>query len=314
MNNLLTLPSLGALSACHLCARRCGANRLAGQTGFCRADALPRVALVSLHHWEEPCISGSHGSGTVFFSRCNLSCCYCQNHDISQTDRGKNITVDRLAEIFLEQQQRGAHNLNLVTPTPYVPQIIVALAQARSAGFNLPVVYNTSAYETVETVELLRDWVDVYLPDIKYHSDELAVHLSNAPGYFFHAMAAIRSMLDQVGAASFDSEGLIRRGVIVRHLALPGYTEDSRQVLAALRKHFGPDIWFSLMGQYTPPAGIAMDPKLQRQLASEEYDELIDFALSLGMENGFIQEEGCASGQFTPQFNLDGVTAEGGRT
>ena len=302
------------LTSCRLCARRCGINRLAGETGFCRAGALPRLALASLHYWEEPCISGSRGSGTVFFSRCNLACVYCQNHDISQDDQGSDVSVERLAEIFLEQQQQGAHNLNLVTPTPYVPQIIAALTSARSSGFQLPVVYNTSSYETVETVELLRGWIDVYLPDLKYYNDAAAIRLSKAPGYFRQALQTIQAMADQVGHCCFDSDGMISRGVLIRHLALPGLGRDSRQILQALQEHFGTGIWFSLMNQYTPQPGAEAFPELHRRLTPDEYDGLIDYALSLGLENGFIQEDGAASGQFIPQFNLEGVTKKGGRT
>ena len=299
------------LRSCRLCPRQCGADRTQGEPGFCRAGALPRVALASLHHWEEPCISGTQGSGTVFFSCCNLACVFCQNHDISQSSKGIDVTVARLAEIFLEQQERGAHNLNLVTPTPYVPQIIEALAIARRSGFSLTVVYNTSAYETVETIEALRGWVDVYLPDLKYHSDGLASRLSHAPDYFPHATEAIQAMINQTGPCVFDTDGLLRSGVLIRHLALPGQGADSRKVLAAMRERFGPDLWFSLMNQYTPQPRMEAFPELQRRLTDEEYDDLIDYALSLGLENGFIQETGAASEQFIPAFDLTGVSIKG---
>ena len=299
------------LQACHLCPRHCGVNRLAGETGFCRAGTLPRVALASLHHWEEPCISGTRGSGTVFFSHCNLACVFCQNHDISQGNQGTDISIDRLAAIFLEQQERGAHNLNLVTPTPYVPQIIEALSIARRSGFALPVVYNTSAYETVETIEALKGWADVYLPDLKYCNDGLATHFSNAPYYFKHATQAIQAMIDQTGPCVFDDDGLLRRGVLIRHLALPGQAADSKQILFAMRQRFGLDVWFSLMNQYTPQPGVKDFPELQRQLTDAEYEDLIEYALDLGLENGFIQEPGAASEQFIPAFNLAGVLTQG---
>lgn len=298
------------LANCRLCVRACGVNRLAGQRGFCRAGMLPRLALANLHRWEEPCISGNRGSGTVFFSGCNLACVYCQNQAISQSDQGTDVSVERLAEIFWEQQQRGAHNLNLVTPTPFVPQILTALGIARSRGFTLPVVYNTSSYETLDTIALLDGWVDVYLPDLKYYSDELACQLSKAPGYFRQALAVIRAMADQVGPCRLDAGGLIRRGLIVRHLALPGHTEDAKNVLAALRELLGKEVWFSLMNQYTPQPSIA-SPELRRPLSAEEYEGLIDYALSLGLENGFIQEGGTATESFIPEFNLDGVTRKG---
>ncbi len=299
------------LSACMLCPHQCGVNRLTGETGRCRAGRLTRVALASLHHWEEPCISGERGSGTVFFAGCNLTCCYCQNQRISQQDFGACVSIERLAEIFLTQQTQGAHNLNLVTPTPYVPQIIAALELARKTGLTLPVVYNSSAYESPATIQALRGWVDIYLPDYKYFSDALAISLSGAAGYFAHATAAIREMLDQVGECEFWPDGLLKRGVLIRHLALPGQAEDSRRILAAIRDIFGKDSWFSLMNQYTPPVNAAMPLELERRLTEEEYEKLIDFALSLGMENGFIQEAGTASEKFIPDFNLDGITHRG---
>lgn len=299
------------LRSCRLCPRLCGADRSQGEIGFCRAGALPRIALVSLHHWEEPCISGTRGSGTVFFSRCNLACVFCQNYDISHADKGIDVSIHRLAEIFLEQQERGAHNLNLVTPTPYVPQIVAALADARRKGFSLPVIYNTSAYETAETIETLRGWVDIFLPDLKYHDDELSKSFSKAPAYFSHAMEAIQAMIKQVGPCRFDSDGLLRSGVLIRHLALPGQNCDSRSILAALANRFGPDTWFSLMNQFTPQPNTDAYPALQRRLTEEEYDELIDYALSLGLENGFIQESGAASDQFIPSFDLSGVSSNG---
>ena len=311
MNTMQKEDFLSPLHSCRLCPRSCGVDRTAGQTGFCRAGALPRVALASLHQWEEPCLSGTRGSGAIFFSRCNLACVFCQNHPISQQDRGADISIDRLAAIFLEQQQRGAHNLNLVTPTPYVPQIIAALSLARESGFTLPVVYNTSAYDNPETIEMLRGWVDIYLPDLKYCNDALAVRYSRAPDYFSHALRAIDAMIRQVGNCVFDDEGLLQRGVLIRHLALPGQAEDSRRILRVIRETFGPDIWFSLMNQYTPQPGLVDFPELARPLTEVEYDGLIDFALSLGLENGFIQEGGAASESFIPFFNLDGVMTGG---
>lgn len=307
MDNQDPLRPESLLNNCRLCPRRCGVNRTAGETGYCRAGALPRVGLVSLHHWEEPCISGARGSGTVFFSRCNLACVFCQNREISQSDHGCDITVERLAGIFLEQQHRGAHNLNLVTPTPYVPQIIAALAIARRSGFNLPVVYNTSAYENETTIDLLRGWVDVYLPDLKYCSEDLSLQYSQAPDYFACAIRAIAAMSVQAGPCVFDGDGLLLRGVLIRHLALPGHAEDSCRILATVRDRFGPDVWFSLMNQYTPQPGSGRFAELGRRLSAPEYDALIDYALSLGLENGFVQEAGAASDQFIPHFDLRGV-------
>lgn len=307
---LKTLPPGRMLEACHLCPRHCGINRLEGQTGFCRAAALPRVALACLHHWEEPCLSGTKGSGTVFFSRCNLACRFCQNYEISQEGTGLEISVHRLAAIFCEQQNRGAHNLNLVTPTPYVPQILMALKSARDSGLSLPVVYNTSGYDTVETINMLSGWVDIFLPDLKFFSRSLSERYSLAPDYFDCAVAAIHAMIKQTGPCVFDSDGLLRRGVLIRHLVLPGQTADSRRVLAAIREQFGPDTWFSLMNQYTPQPAAMNFPELRRRVTAQEYSGLIDYALSLGLENGFIQESGTASDQFIPLFDLKGVGAE----
>ena len=299
--------SAALLRSCTLCRRRCRVDRLAGETGFCRAGLLPRVALASLHHWEEPCISGTRGSGTVFFSGCNLSCLYCQNVQISRQDHGTLVSVERLAAIFCEQQEQGAHNLNLVTPTHYVPQILDALTLARRSGFSLPVVYNTSAYETTETIAVLHGWADVYLPDLKYHDDSLAIAFSAAPGYFAQATTVIRAMLEQTGPPVFDGEGLLRRGVLIRHLALPGHSGDSRAVLSSIRDLFGAETLFSLMNQYTPPPDCADYPELTRTLTAEEYQDLIDFALSLGLENGFVQEEGTSAESFIPHFDLSGT-------
>ena len=311
MKALINTDMDSMLRSCRLCPRRCGIDRTNGETGFCRAGALPRVALVSLHHWEEPCISGARGSGTVFFSRCNLACVFCQNHEISQTDQGADISINRLADIFLEQQGRGAHNLNLVTPTPYVPQIIAALRIARQSGFHLPVVYNTSAYETVETIEALAGWADVYLPDLKYHSDDLSTRYSRAPDYFAHALRAVETMINQTGPCVFDGDGLLHRGVLIRHLALPGQSADSRRILAAIRERFGPDTWFSLMNQYVPQPGTETFSELQRRITETEYDDLIEYALARGLENGFIQEPGAASAEYIPIFDLNNVTAKG---
>ncbi len=230
---------------------------------------------------------------------------------ISRQDQGIDVSIDRLAAIFLEQQERGAHNLNLVTPTPYVPQIIEALSVARRSGFVLPVVYNTSAYDTLETIEALQGWADVYLPDLKYFDEALATRYSQAPNYFDHAIQAIQAMNNQTGPCVFDATGLLQRGVLIRHLALPGHAADSRQILAAIRERFGAKVWFSLMNQYTPQSNVKDFPELQRRLTDAEYEDLIEYALDLGLENGFIQETGAASEQFIPVFNGAGVLARG---
>lgn len=296
------------LSNCILCPRKCGVDRNAGQTGYCGMPADPVVARAALHMWEEPCISGDMGSGTVFFSGCNLKCVFCQNHSIALGDCGKAITIQRLAEIFLKLQQKGAANINLVTPTHYIPQIRDALLLAQKAGLTLPIVYNTGGYESVDTLRLLEGLVDIYLPDLKYYSSDLSLEFSHAADYFPVAAAAIREMYRQVGAPVFDeSTGLMKRGMIVRHLLLPGQTKDSKKVLRHLYETFGDNIYISIMSQYTPLPHVAHIPELNRKVTQGEYDRVVNFALSIGIENAFIQEGETAEESFIPPFDLEGV-------
>lgn len=298
---------------CRMCPRACGANRAAGHTGYCGADDKLVVARAALHHWEEPCLSGApedaRGSGTVFFSGCALRCCYCQNYPISQQGVGKAITAQHLAEIFLRLQQNGARNLNLVTATQYLPWVLEALDSARSAGLALPVVYNTGGYETVETVKALDGYVDVWLADFKYASPDLADRLSSARDYPAVAEAALRQMLIQTGAPVYDAEGFLQRGVIVRHLALPGCTEDSfavLQTLARIRKETGIPFVPSLMSQFTPFYKAA-EHGLGRRITTYEYRKVIDEAIRLGLTDGYMQEKSSAREEYTPPFNLEGV-------
>lgn len=298
------------LSSCTLCPRSCRVSRLAGETGFCRAGALPSVALVCRHRWEEPCLSGSRGAGTVFFANCNLSCVFCQNHAISQEGVGQEITVARLAAIFSEQQAAGAHNLELVTPTHYVPQILEALSLARQAGFSLPVVYNTNAYETVDTVALLASSIDIFLPDLKYFDDVHAGRYSAAPAYFAHASRAIARMALHAGPPVLGADGLMQKGVIVRHLALPGLTADSRRLLEWLWHTFGHSVYLSLMNQYTPLHRAAGYREINRRLTTWEYRKLVDYAENLGFENCYVQAGRTALADYVPAFNGDGVAGE----
>lgn len=298
---------------CRICPRACGADRAAGQAGYCGADDKLVVARAALHHWEEPCLSGApedaRGSGTVFFSGCALRCCYCQNYPISQQGVGKAITAQHLAEIFLHLQQNGARNLNLVTATQYLPWVLEALDSARSAGLSLPVVYNTGGYETVDTVKALDGYVDVWLADFKYASPDLADHLSSARDYPAVAEAALRQMLIQTGAPVYDAEGFLQRGVIVRHLALPGCTEDSfavLQTLARIRKETGVPFVPSLMSQFTPFYKAA-EHGLGRRITTYEYRKVIDEAIRLGLTDGYMQEKSSAREEYTPPFNLEGV-------
>ena len=247
------------------------------------------------------------GSGTVFFSGCTMGCVFCQNHNLSKGDAGKAISVERLAQIFIELQEQGAHNINLVTPTHYTLQIIEALKIAKQQGLNLPVVYNCSGYESVETLKLLEGYVQIYLPDFKYYSEELAKKYSKAPQYFEYAAKAVEEMVRQVGMPQFNEEGIMEKGVIVRHLLLPGQLMDSKAVVKYLYETFENKIWISLMNQYTPLEQVQNYPELNRKVTKKAYNRLIDFALALGLENGFIQEGETAKESFIPLFDGKGV-------
>lgn len=299
---------LSILKDCTLCPRECHVDRVAGKKGYCRTTAELVVARAALHMWEEPCISGEEGSGTVFFSGCALGCVYCQNSSISKGMAGKVITIERLAEIFLELQNKGANNINLVTPSHYVPHIIEALDISRKKGLTIPIVYNCSGYEKIETLKLLEGYVDIYLPDFKYMADEPAMKYSNCKNYFIVAAKALEEMVRQVKEAKFDERGMMQKGVIVRRLALPGYLEDSKRIIKYLYETYGDKIYISIMNQYTPiTKNIADYPELNRKITEEEYNELVDYAIDLGVENGFIQEGETALESFIPEFNGEGV-------
>lgn len=295
------------MSDCTLCPRNCHADRLSGNIGYCGQTAEIRAARAALHMWEEPCISAEDGSGTVFFSGCSVRCVFCQNHDIAVGQHGKIITGERLSGIYLELQEKGANNINLVTPTHYVPQIIESIENARKMGLTLPIVYNTSGYEKAETLRMLDGIVDVYLPDFKYMSADLAEKYSNAPDYADCAKSALAEMVRQVGKPVFDGRGVIRKGVIVRHLILPNCTEDSKRVVKYLYETYGDDIFISIMNQFTPLDHIADYPELQRKITQAEYDEVVDYAVDLGVENGFIQEGETADESFIPSFDYEGI-------
>lgn len=271
--------------------------------GFCKASNKLKIARAALHHWEEPCISGENGSGTVFFSFCPLKCVFCQNYTLSHENSGKEITIEKLAEIFLDLQNQNAHNINLVTPTHYVPQIIEALKIAKKNGLKIPIVYNTSGYENIETIKMLDGYIDVYLPDFKYFSNDLAKKYSNANNYFEIATNALNEMFKQVGEFSLDENGILKKGMVVRHLLLPGYTEDSKDVISHIYDLFRDKIYISIMNQYTPLEHVKKYPELNRKVTEDEYNEVIEFALSLGIENAFIQEGDTAKESFIPDFN-----------
>jgi putative pyruvate formate lyase activating enzyme len=295
------------LEDCTLCPRDCHVDRSLGQIGMCRETAEVVVARAALHMWEEPCISGEKGSGTVFFSGCSLGCVYCQNHRIAKGLAGRKITTERLSDIFLELQEKGANNINLVTPSHYVPQIIEAITSAKRKGLYLPIVYNSSGYEKAETIKLLWGYVDVYLPDLKYKSGEISQRYSNAADYFKYASEAIREMVKQVCEPVFNEEGIMTKGVIVRHLTLPGYLMDSKDILEYLYDTFGNKIYISIMNQYTPLSQVKAYTEINRKVTPQEYEELVDYALYLGVENGFIQEGETAAESFIPEFNEEGV-------
>lgn len=295
------------LEDCTLCPRECHVNRTQGGIGYCKVPAEPVVARAALHMWEEPCISGDEGSGTVFFSGCSMGCKYCQNHNIAMGRAGKKITVERLSQIFLELQEKGANNINLVTPGHYIIPIVEAIRMARDNKLSVPIVYNSSGYEKVDTLRLLEGYVDIYLPDLKYMDNEPAMRYSNCKDYFIHASAAIKEMVRQAPEPIFDQRGIMRKGVIVRHLVLPGHLEDSKNIIRYLYETYGDCIYISIMNQYTPLPAVEGDPRLGRKLTQEEYDEIIDYAIALGVENGFIQEGDTASESFIPEFNEEGV-------
>ena len=286
---------------CVLCPRRCQADRNSAR-GYCGERMQVRVARASLHMWEEPCISGSAGSGTVFFAGCPLRCVFCQNRKIALGDKGKELTIQQLAKLFLLLQDKGAHNINLVTPTHFVPQIVAALKSAKMQGLSIPIVYNTSGYENVETLRMLEGYVDVYLPDLKYYSAELSAKYSSAPDYFVCASRAIKEMMRQTGVPIFDQE-LMTRGVIVRHMVMPGHVGDAKTVLKYLYETSQDDIYISIMNQYTPPADLTAYPELNRRVTHREYEKVVDYAIELGIQNAFIQEGNTANESFIPDFD-----------
>lgn len=294
-------------SHCALCPRACGVDRTQGQRGFCGATDTMYVGRAALHAWEEPPLSGTHGSGTVFFTHCTLGCVFCQNRTISRREAGgRPVTQERLTEIFLELQAQGAHNINLVTASHYAPAVRDAMKVARANGLQIPVVYNCGGYETVETLRMLDGLVDIYLPDFKYYSSYYAGLYSGAPDYPDFAKDAIAEMVRQTGAPQFDAQGIMTRGTIVRHLMLPGLAGDTAQVLRYLAEHFGDRILVSLMRQYTPFGIAERYPELDRKITDEEYDQAVSLFSDLGL-SGFLQDGESISESFIPSFDGQGV-------
>ena len=292
---------------CGLCPRECGVNRLNGRKGFCGQTASLKVARAALHMWEEPCISGTRGSGTVFFTGCHLGCVFCQNGQISRGSNGKEISVIRLAQIFMELQEKGAHNINLVTPTHFVPQIIEALRISRKMGLHLPIVYNTGGFEKIDTLELLDGWVDVYLTDFKFMDLHLGRRYANEEGYSFYAAKALEEMYRQTGEPVFDEDGMMTKGIIVRHMVLPGQAMDSRKIIDYIYETYQDKVYLSLMNQYTPSGNLEKYPELKVKVKSKVYERLIDYTLKKGVENAFIQEGQTAKESFIPDFDGEGV-------
>ena len=288
---------------CNLCPRGCLVNRNKGELGFCKSGNNIKIAKAYLHMWEEPPITGKKGSGTIFFSGCNLRCIFCQNYYISEMNNGVEITIDRFSQVCLDLQNKGATNINLVTPTHYVPLIIDGIKLARKNGLCIPIVYNSSGYETVDTIKMLDGVVDVYLPDFKYYSDELAIKYSGCKDYFKYASLAIDEMVKQKGKCIFDEEGNIISGVIVRHLIIPSRVEDSKKILKYLYQKYEDKIYFSIMNQYTPVKKFKYQ-ELNRTVSNHEYDEVIDYAWNLGIRNAFIQEGMTQSDSFIPKWDF----------
>ena len=290
------------LSHCTLCPRLCGADRINGELGYCRASAKIKIARSALHFWEEPCISGEHGSGTVFFSHCTLKCVFCQNYNISTENKGKIISVSELADCFLDLQTQGANNINLVTPTHYIPLIIQALDLAKANGLTLPILYNTSGYENAETIQALDGYIDIYMPDMKYFDNKYAIKYSNAPDYFNIAKSAIREMYNQVGKPVFDENGIMQKGMIIRHLMLPGLLFDTKKIIDYIYREYENNVYVSLMSQYTPLEHVKRFPELNKKLNPKHYNAMIDYCANLGMENVYIQDGEAASESFIPPF------------
>ena len=296
---------LEELDKCTICPHECKINRNEGKIGRCKSTNKIKIALYSTHNFEEPCISGKKGSGTVFFSNCNLNCVFCQNYEISQQTRGKEIEIEDLAKIFLEQQKKKLENINLVTPTSYVPQIIEAIKIARKEGFNLPIVYNTNGYEKVETIKKLDGYVDIYLPDLKYAEDDLAKKYSKIDNYFEIATKAILEMQRQVGKPKLNKEGVMQKGIIVRHLVLPSHIENSKKVLKWIKENIYKENYVSIMAQYFPCYKAKEEKEyndINRKLTNEEWNKIEKYVEELDFENGFIQELGEHEEEYVPKW------------
>ena len=290
------------LENCTLCPHRCNVNRNEGKIGRCKATNNVKIALYSTHDFEEPCISGKKGSGTVFFSNCNLNCVFCQNYEISQLGKGKEISIEELAKIFLTQQEKGVENINLVTPTSYALQIMEAIKIAKEKGLTIPIIYNTNGYENIETIKMLDGYIDVYLPDFKYAENEKAKEYSKIDNYFEIATAAIKEMIKQVGVPKFDENGSIKKGVIIRHLVLPSNIENSKKVLKWIASNLPKEVYISVMAQYFPTYKAKEDNVINRKLNETEWEEIQDFIDDIGIQYGYVQELGEHEEEYVPKW------------
>lgn len=292
------------LNKCEICPHKCKVNRNQGQFGRCKCNDKIKIALASVHRFEEPCISGKNGSGTIFFSNCNLNCKFCQNHEISQEGKGKEITIEELGDIFIKQQNKGVHNINLVTPTMYAYQIIESIKLARNKGLNIPIIYNSNGYENVDTIRDLDGYIDVYLPDLKYFDNELGNKYSGVNNYFKYASEAILEMYKQVGKPRFDKDGIIAKGMMIRHLVLPNNIENSKMVLKWIKENIDEEVYINIMAQYFPTYKAKEIEELNRKLSEREYEEIENFVYELDIKNGYIQELGEHEEEYVPDFNL----------
>ena len=290
------------LEKCEICPHKCGVNRIKNEMGRCKSTDKVKIALYSIHHFEEPCISGENGSGTIFFSNCNLNCVYCQNYEISQEGKGKEISIEKLADILLEQQQSHAENINLVTPTSYVLQIIEAIKIAKKKGLKIPIIYNTNGYENVETLKALKGYIDVYLPDLKYYDNEIGKQYSKIDNYFEIATKAIQEMYRQVGSPKLDEKGMIQKGLMIRHLVLPNHIENSKQVLKWIKENVDEKVYIDIMAQYFPTYKAKKIEDLNRKLTKEEYQEIEEYVYQLDIKNGYMQDLGEHEEEFVPKW------------
>ena len=295
---------LEKLQRCEICPHDCKVNRLQRHMGRCKCSDKIKIALASVHHFEEPCISGKNGSGTVFFSNCNLSCMFCQNYEISQEGKGIEISIDELSDIFIKQQEKGVHNINLVTPTMYVYQIIEAIKIARGKGLNIPIIYNSNGYENVQTIKDLNGYIDVYLPDLKYYDNDLGLKYSGIKNYFEYASKAILEMYNQVRCPKFDKDGNIIKGLMIRHLVLPNNINNSKKVLNWIKENINEDVYINIMAQYFPTYKAKEIKELNRKLSKKEYEEIENYVFELDIKNGYMQELGEHEEEYVPDFDL----------